>query len=52
MAESRARKNSSIAGVLRQVVLVAEKRAHAPKLQDTLAAVHDRDLVLGHQLLS
>ena len=41
-----------VAGVLCQVVLVAEKRAHAPKLQDTLAAVHDRDLVLGHQLLS
>ena len=38
--------------MLCQVVLVAEKRAHAPKLQDTLAAVHDRDLVLGHQLLS
>ena len=41
-----------VAGVLCQVILVAEKRAHAPKPQDTLAAVHDRDLVLGHQLLS
>ena len=27
-----------VAGVLCQVILVAEKRAHAPKLQDTLAA--------------
>ena len=41
-----------VAGMLRDIKLVAEKRAHAPKLQDTLAAVHDRDLVLGHQLFA
>ena len=38
--------------MLCDIVLITEKRAHAPKLQDTFAAVHDRDLVLGHQLLS
>ena len=41
-----------VAGVLCQVVLVAEKRAHAPKLQDTLTAVHDCYFVRGHQLFA
>lgn len=41
-----------VAGVLCQVILIAEKRAHAPKLQDTLAAAHDCNFVLGHQLFA
>src|SRR5699024_7790440 len=41
-----------VAGMLRYIKLVAEKRPHPSKLQDTLASVHHRDLVLGHQLLS
>lgn len=41
-----------ISGMLRDIKLVAEKRAHTTKLQNTLAAVHDCNFVLGHQLLS
>ena len=40
-----------VAGMLRYIKLVAEKRPHPSKLQDTLASVHHCDLVLGHQLL-
>ena len=41
-----------VAGMLRYIKLVAEKRPHSPKLQDALASVHHRDLVLGHQLFA
>ena len=41
-----------VAGMLRYIKLVAEKRPHPSKLQDTLASVHHRDLVLGHQLFA
>lgn len=41
-----------VTGMLCDVVLVGEERPHAPKLQDTLAAVHDGDLILRHQLLA
>ena len=37
--------------MLRNVVLVTEKRSHASKLQNTFAAVHDSDFVLRHELL-
>ena len=38
--------------MLRNVVLVTEKRSHASKLQNTFAAVHDSDFVLRHELLA
>ena len=41
-----------ISGMLRDIKLVAEKRAHTTKLQNTLAAVHDCNFVLGHQLFA
>ena len=41
-----------VAGMLRYIKLVAEKRPHPSKLQDTLASVHYRDLILGHQLFA
>ena len=41
-----------VAWVLRYIKLVAEKRPHPSKLQDTLASVHHRDFVLGHQLFA
>ena len=41
-----------VAGMLRDIKLIAEKRTHAPKLQNTLAAVHDSNFVLGHQLFA
>lgn len=41
-----------VAGMLRYIKLVAEKRPHPSKLQDTLASVHHRNLVLGHQLFA
>ena len=41
-----------VVGMLRQIVLVRKKRTHAPQHEDTLAAVHYRQFVLGHQLLS
>ena len=41
-----------VAGMLRYIKLVAEKRPHPSKLQDTLASVHDRNFVLGHQLFA
>ena len=41
-----------VVGVPGQVVLVREEGAHATQHEDTLAAVHYRQFVLGHQLLS
>ena len=41
-----------VAGMLCYIKLVAEKRPHPSQLQDTLASVHHRDLVLGHQLFA
>ena len=41
-----------VVGVLGDVVLIREEGAHAAKLQDALAAVHDGKLVLTHQLLA
>ena len=41
-----------VAGMLRYIKLIAEKRPHPSKLQDTLASVHHRNLVLGHQLFA
>ena len=38
--------------MLRNVLLVTEKRSHASKLQNTFAAVHDSDFVLRHELLA
>ena len=41
-----------VVGVLRQVVLVREEGTHAPQHEDTLASVHYRQFVLGHQLFA
>ena len=41
-----------VAGMAGYIKLVAEKRPHPSKLQNTLAAVHHRYLVLGHQLFA
>ena len=41
-----------VTGMLRDIKLIAEKRTHPSKLQNTLAAVHNCNFVLGHQLLS
>ena len=41
-----------VAGMLRYIKLVAEKRPHPSKLQNTLASVHYRNFVLGHQLFA
>ena len=38
--------------MLRDVVFITEKRSHASELQNTLAAIHDGDLVLRHKLLA
>ncbi len=38
--------------VLRYIVLIAEKGAHAAQLQNTFSSVHNCDFVLCHQLLS
>ena len=38
--------------VLRYIVLIAEKGAHAAHLQNTFSSVHNCDFVLCHQLLS
>ena len=38
--------------VLRYIVLIAEKGAHAAQLQDALAAIHNCQLVLAHQLFA
>ena len=38
--------------MLRNIVLVTEKRSHASKLQNTFAAVHDSDFVFRHELLA
>ena len=38
-------------GMRYYIKLVAKKRPHPSKLQETLASVHDCNLVLGHQLL-
>ena len=42
----------SVIRVSGEVVLVRKERAHAPQHEDTLAAVHHCQFVLGHQLLS
>ena len=39
-------------GVLGNVVLVRKERAHTAQLEDTLAAVHDSQLILAHQLFA
>jgi len=38
--------------MLRYIKLVREKRSHSPKLHDTLAAIHDCNLVLAHQFFA
>ena len=38
--------------VLGQVILIREERPHTPKLQDTLASVHDGQLIPAHQFPS
>jgi len=39
-------------GVLGNVVLVRKERAHTAQLEDALAAVHDSQLILTHQLFA
>ena len=39
-----------VIGMLGDVVLVGQERANTPQLQDTLAAVHDCQLILAHKL--
>ena len=41
-----------VVGVLGDVVLVRQKRAHTTQLQDALAAVHDGQLILAHKLFA
>ena len=41
-----------VVGVLGDVVLVRQKRAHTTQLQDALAAVHDGQLILAHKLFT
>ena len=41
-----------VVGVLGDVVLVREERSRTPQLQNALAAVHDGQLVLAHQLFA
>ena len=41
-----------VIGMLGDVVLVGQERANTPQLQDTLAAVHDCQLILAHQLFA
>ena len=41
-----------VVGVLGDVVLVREERPHPAQLQDALAAVHDGQLILTHQLFA
>ncbi len=41
-----------IIGVLRNVILAGEERAHTSHLQEAFAAVHDRQLVHRHQVLA
>ena len=41
-----------IVRVFRQIVFLREKRTDTPQHIDTLAAVHDRQFVLGHQLFA
>ena len=38
--------------VLRYIVLIAEKGAHAAQLQNTFSSVHNCDFVLCHQLFA
>ena len=38
--------------MLRYIKLVREKRSHSPKLHDTLAAIHDCNLILAHQFFA
>jgi len=42
----------SVIRVPGEVVLVRKERAHAPQHEDTLAAVHHCQFVLGHQLFA
>ncbi|MCB6812050.1 hypothetical protein LI205_31285 [bacterium MSK18_59] len=42
----------SVIRVLGEIVLVRKERAHAPQHEDTLAAVHHCQFVLGHQLFA
>ena len=41
-----------VVGVLGDVVLVRQKRPHPAQLEDALAAVHDGQLILAHQLFA
>ena len=41
-----------VVGVLGDIEFIGQKRANPSELQDTLAAVHDSQLVLAHQLLA
>ena len=41
-----------VVGVLGQVVLVAQKRAHAPQLQDALAAIQNCQLIPAHKFFA
>ena len=41
-----------VVGVLGQVVLVAQKRAHAPQLQDALAAIQNCQLIPAHKFVT
>ena len=38
--------------VLGQVVLVAQKRAHTPQLQDALAAIQHRQFIPAHKFVA
>ena len=38
--------------VLGYVKLIAEKRPHAPQLQDALVPIHDRELIPAHQFIA
>ena len=41
-----------VVGVLGDIEFIGQKRANPSELQDTLAAVHDSQLVLAHKLLA
>ena len=39
-------------GVLGDVILIRQKQADAPQLEDTFSSVHNRKLILAHQFFA
>ena len=39
-------------GVLGDVILIRQKQADAPRLEDTFSSVHNRKLILAHQFFA